>query len=44
MKNVVFLIGRLTSDPEIKNTETDKKHSIITIAVQRDFKNSYGMV
>ena len=43
MKNVVFLIGRLTSDPEIKNTETDKKHSIITIAVQRDFKNADGI-
>ena len=43
MKNVVFLIGRLTSDPEIKNTETDKKNSIITIAVQRDFKNSDGI-
>ena len=43
MKNVVFLIGRLTSDPEIKNTETDKKHSIITIAVQRDFKNVDGI-
>ena len=43
MKNIVFLIGRLTEDPEIKTTDTNKKHCIVTIAVQRDFKNSEGI-
>ncbi len=43
MKNLVFLIGRLTSDPEIKKTESEKNHAVIVIAVQRDFKNSDGI-
>ena len=40
MKNVVFLIGRLTSDLEIKKSENNKKYGTITLAVQRDYKNS----
>ena len=43
MKNMVCLIGRLVNDPEIKKTEKDNSHSIITVAVQRDFKNSDGL-
>ncbi len=43
MKNVVFLIGRLTNDPELKKTENDKTYAFITVAVQRDFKNSDGI-
>ena len=40
MKNVVFLIGRLTDNPEIKKEEKDKKYGVINLAVQRDYKNS----
>ena len=40
MKNLVCLIGRLTDDPDVKKTENDKNYGTITIAVQRDFKNS----
>lgn len=43
MKNIVFLIGRLVSDPELKKSQNEKNHGIITIAVQRDFKNSDGI-
>lgn len=43
MKNVIFLIGRLVNDPEIKESESERKHSIITVAVLRDFKNSDGI-
>ena len=40
MKNLVCLIGRLTDNPEVKKTENDKNYGTITVAVQRDFKNS----
>ena len=43
MKNMVCLIGRISNDIEVKKTENDKNHSIITLAVQRDFKNSDGL-
>ena len=43
MQNVVFLIGRLVSDPELKKSEGDKDYSTITLAVQRSFKNSDGI-
>lgn len=43
MQNVVFLIGRLVSDPEIKKSENDKEYTIITLAVQRPYKNSKGL-
>ena len=43
MKNVVFLIGRLTNDPEIKKSENDKNYGVINIAVQRDYKNSESL-
>ncbi len=41
--NQVILVGRLTSDPEVIVTESDKKMSAITIAVSRPFKNSDGI-
>ena len=40
MKNIVFLIGRLTNNIDIKKSENDSTYGVITIAVQRDFKNS----
>lgn len=43
MHNVVYLIGRLTEDPEIKEFENDKKKLTINLAVQRSFKNEEGV-
>ena len=43
MQNLVYLIGRLVSDPELKKTENSKEYTAITIAVQRAFKNSEGI-
>lgn len=43
MQNVVFLIGRLVSDPEIKKSENEKDYTTITVAVQRPFKNTDGL-
>ena len=41
--NQVVLVGRLTKSPEIIETESGKKMSYITIAVQRPFKNVDGL-
>jgi single-strand DNA-binding protein len=43
MYNLVYLIGRLTTDPETTETETGKKVMTINLAVQRSFKNSDGI-
>ena len=43
MLNQVFLVGRLTKDPEIKETESGKKLTYVTLAVQRAFKNTDGI-
>ena len=43
MNNLVYLIGRLVSDPELKKSETSKEYATITLAVQRAFKNSEGI-
>lgn len=43
MNNLVYLIGRLVADPELKKSEKFKEHSMITLAVQRAFKNSDGI-
>lgn len=43
MLNQVVLVGRLTSDPELIETESGKKVTSITLAVQRTFKNSDGI-
>ena len=40
--NQVVLVGRLTSDLEIKETESGKKLSTMTLAVQRSYKNVDG--
>ncbi|MBE6158427.1 MAG: single-stranded DNA-binding protein [Firmicutes bacterium] len=42
MTNQCILIGRLVSDPEIRETENEKKLTTITIAVQRSYKNVDG--
>lgn len=40
--NKVILVGRLTRDPDIKNTTTGKAVANFTLAVDRRFKNQDG--
>ncbi|PKM70858.1 MAG: single-stranded DNA-binding protein [Firmicutes bacterium HGW-Firmicutes-17] len=40
--NKVILVGRLTRDPEVKNTTTGKSVATFTLAVDRRFKNADG--
>ncbi|MCM1371041.1 MAG: single-stranded DNA-binding protein [Clostridium sp.] len=42
MLNQTVLVGRIVRDPEVKETETGRKVSKITLAVPRNFKNSEG--
>ena len=42
MLNQVVLVGRLTKDPEIKQTDNAKSVSNITLAIPRSFKNVEG--
>ena len=43
MYNLVYLIWRLVSDPELKKSENSKDYTSITLAVQRSFKNVDGI-
>lgn len=43
MLNQVTLVGRLTDDVEVIKTDNGKSYSIITLAVQRCFKNNEGI-
>lgn len=43
MLNQVVLVGRLTKDPEVITTESGKKASTVTLAVQRTYKNADGI-
>lgn len=43
MQNLFYLIGRLTDDVKVIETEEGKKHSYITVAVQRSYKNAEGI-
>ena len=42
MLNQIILVGRLTKDPEIQETDKNKKYSHITLAIPRSFKNMDG--
>ena len=42
MLNQIVLVGRLTKDPEVRETENGKKVSRITLAVPRSYKNTDG--
>ena len=42
MLNKVMLIGRLTKDPEVRYTPTQKVVSSFTLAVSKDYKNADG--
>jgi len=41
--NLVYLIGRLTTEPEINTTESGKQVLAINLAVQRGYKNVNGL-
>lgn len=43
MHNVVYLIGRLTEDPTLKNIGDEKDMLTINLAVQRSYKNENGL-
>lgn len=43
MLNQVVLVGRLTDDLEVTETEKGKKVTTLVLAVQRTFKNSDGI-
>ena len=43
MMNQVVLVGRLTADPEVVDTENKKKKTVVTLAVSRNYKNSDGV-
>lgn len=42
MLNQFVVVGRMVSDPEIKEAESGNKISIITLACPRSFKNTDG--
>ncbi len=42
MLNQTILVGRLTSDPELYETENGKKMARVTLAVPRSYKNTNG--
>lgn len=43
MLNQVVIVGRLTADPEVINTENGKKKTTVCVAVPRSYKNSEGL-
>ena len=42
MINKAILIGRLTKDPEVRETGGGQKVASFTVAVDRNFKNANG--
>ena len=42
MLNQTVLVGRIVKDPELRETESHKKVTNITLAVPRSFKNTEG--
>ncbi len=40
--NKVIIAGRLTADPELRNTQSGKTVAGFTVAVRRDYKNKGG--
>lgn len=42
MLNQIVLVGRLVSDPQINETENERKVTTITLAVPRSYKNMNG--
>lgn len=42
MLNKIFIMGRLTRDPELRRTNSGTSVTSFTLAVDRDFKNTDG--
>ena len=42
MLNQAVLVGRITGEPEVKETESGKKVTNLTLAVPRSYKNENG--
>lgn len=42
MLNQAVLVGRIVSDPEINETENNRKVAYITLAIPRSYKNDNG--
>ncbi len=42
MLNQIVIVGRLVKNPELRETETGRKVTNITLAVPRSYKNSNG--
>lgn len=42
MLNQTVIVGRLVSDPELRETDGGKKVTNVTLAVPRSFKNVNG--
>ena len=42
MLNKIFIMGRLTRDPELRHTQSGTAVASFTLAVDRDFKNQDG--
>jgi single-strand DNA-binding protein len=42
MLNKIFIMGRLTRDPELRRTQNGTAVTSFTLAVDRDFKNTDG--
>lgn len=42
MLNKIFIMGRLTRDPELRRTQNGTAVTSFTLAVDRDFKNADG--
>ena len=43
MSNSVILIGRITSTPEVQDSIDNKSYCLVTLAIQRSYKNSEGI-
>ena len=42
MLNKIFIMGRLTRDPELRRTQSGTAVTSFTLAVDRDFKSQFG--
>ena len=42
MLNKIFIMGRLTRDPELRHTQTGTAVASFSLAVDRDFKSQFG--
>ena len=42
MLNQLVLVGRLVRNPELRESENNRKYTYITLAVPRSFKNTNG--